>query len=188
MPLVLILLAVIMMAVVLLNKQGNLGSALTQDVPGFGKWFAAVALVGGIGYIPGLQVPSRWLLGLVLGVLFLANYRQALTGLTDIASGASASSSTLAGNPSPAALYVANPSAPQITQASITGTTAGASGVPRNAFVSVGSPVNVSTIQQASVSSPFGQYDPNAFLRSFLAGGIGSMAFDAAGIGFGGLA
>lgn len=180
MPLVLILLAVIMMAVVLLNKQGNLATALAQDVPGFGKWFAAVALVGGLGYIPGLQVPSRWLLGLVLGVLFLANYKNALTGFTDIASGASASSSTLATNPSPAALYVANPSAPQITQASITGTTAGASGV--------GSPVNVSTIQQAAVSSPFGQYDPTQYLTSFLAGAAGSMAFDAAGIGFGGLA
>lgn len=118
MPFVLVIIAALLIVTAWRNSVGALGSALASDLPAFGKWFVALALVGGIGFVPGLKVPSRWLLGLVLLVLFLANWQAVLAGFKDAGN---VSSSSAASNPEPAQQYAANPATNPITQAAATG-------------------------------------------------------------------
>lgn len=76
MPLILALIGAALVLVALRNTQSQLATALEQDVPGYLKWVAAIAAIGALGYIKPLEVPSRWLLALVLMVIVLTNYQQ----------------------------------------------------------------------------------------------------------------
>ena len=144
MPIVVLIIGAILLVAAFRNTHGDVATALMEDVPGFAAWFVALALVGGLGYVPGLKVPSRYLLALVLLTLFLTSYQQILTGFRNAASGAG---KTAAGPPDPAEAYAANPSQPNVTTASIEGTTtAGAGGA-------------------AVASNPF---DPAEFLHGFM--------------------
>lgn len=88
MPLVLIFIGAILMVSALRNTQGELATALMQDVPAFLTWAAAIVAVGAIGFIPKMQPVSRALLALVLTVIVLRNYQAAIRGFTSVSSGA----------------------------------------------------------------------------------------------------
>jgi hypothetical protein len=58
------------------GQAGQLQTLVIKDFTGQGSflyWIAAVAVIGGAGYVPALEKPSRALLLLLLLVLFLAN-------------------------------------------------------------------------------------------------------------------
>jgi hypothetical protein len=95
------------------NTQGQLITLIKGDFTGknnFIYWMAAMLVLGGLGYIPAIKTPSRYLMALVLIVLVLknkggvfaqfvsalngANPANALSG-TSGASGSSSSSSLL---------------------------------------------------------------------------------------------
>lgn len=160
MPLVLILLALILIMAAWNNTQGTLASNLATDVPGFAVWAIAIAVIGGLQWVPGLKVPARWLLGLVILVIVLTKGTQIAQGFTDLTSGGSAP----AGPISPAASYIANPtSTPSTASVQGQGTTAG------------------SGTQTASVTTP------QAMLASVITGNP-ELAIEAGLMGFGGVA
>jgi hypothetical protein len=143
MPFVLVIIGIVLLVAAYKNTQGNLVTALGADVPPFAKWFLALALVGGLGYVPGMATISRWLLALVLLVIVLTNYQQILAGFTSAGGGAGQAAAAV---PSPASAYAANPSNPQITQASVTGTSAGSgSTIQTAAAAAAGDPLNPQT-------------------------------------------
>ena len=160
MPAVLLLIGAVILIAAVRNTQGDLGTALMEDAQGFFKWALAVGVVGGIGYAPGLRTTSRWLLALVLVVLVLTNYSKFFAAFTNLAQATPAGGTA---NPTPAQAYVANPSAPQITTAEISGT-GGASADPTATAVA----------QATSV------LDPQHYLAPFTT--------DLASMGFGGVA
>lgn len=109
MPFAILLIGIILIVVAYNNSFGSLASQLESDIPGYFKWAAAIAAILGLGYIPGLKTPSRYLLGLVLLVLVLANGNQIIQGFkTFLTSGGTASGGQGAANPSSG--YTANPS------------------------------------------------------------------------------
>ena len=148
MPIVVLLVGIALLVTTFRNTHGDLATALMHDVPGFAVWFVALALVGGIGYVPGMEKPSRYLLALVMTVLFLASYQQILTGFRNAASGAGTAS---AGPPDPAEAYAANPSQPNVTTASIEGTTGSTAGAGGAAVAS--NPFDPATYLQAFATS-----------------------------------
>lgn len=159
MPFILILVAGLLIMAAYNNSAGSLMTELETDVPGFVKWFLAISAVGALGWVPGMEKISRMLLGLVLLVLFLSNYQQIFQGFQSV--GSAGTSANTATNPDPAAAYIANPNAPSITQAEISGTAA----------TSSAQTVNINAAGQvATTASPFGAFDPGNFLASFTAG------------------
>ena len=122
MPIVILLVGAILLVAAWKNTLGAVGSALAADVPPFGRQFAAIGLVGALGIVPGMRLPSRYLLGLVMLVIVLTQYKSVLAGLRNAASGAGVRTASVT---SPAAAYAASPGTP-ITTAEITGTPPGA--------------------------------------------------------------
>lgn len=102
MPLILLLIAAIFIVSAFNNTQADLATALEQDGPGYLKWAAALAAVGALGWIPGMRTPSRYLLALVLLVIFLRNYQNILAGFEAAAGGATPTASQA----TPAADYI----------------------------------------------------------------------------------
>lgn len=88
MPLILIIIGAILIVSALKNTQGELATALEQDIPPFLKWAVAIFAIVALGWIPPLRTPSRWLLALVLIVIVLTNYRQLLAGFQGLGGGA----------------------------------------------------------------------------------------------------
>lgn len=78
MALLLILLALVLIVAAIRDTQGDLFTALGQDVPAFLVWTLAILLVGALGYVPALRPLSRGLMALVIVALFVNNY-QAIT-------------------------------------------------------------------------------------------------------------
>jgi hypothetical protein len=134
MPFVVVIVGVILVITAFNNKHGDFGAALAQDIPGFFKWGAALAAIGALGFVPGIKTPSRWLLALVMLVIFLHNYANIIAGFKNFAgSGGTASGGT---NPTPTAAFTASagqstaaPTPQQIAGDSSTATPA-TSGVP----------------------------------------------------------
>jgi hypothetical protein len=87
MAIVLIIVAAIMIVVAFNNTHAELATMLENDVPAYFKWGLALAIILGLGYIPGFAKPSRWLFGLVLLVLVLVNYEKIIGGIKAFASG-----------------------------------------------------------------------------------------------------
>lgn len=75
----------------------QLATELENDIPGFFKWAVAIALILGLGFVPGLQKPSRWLLVLVAVVILLTQWQTIFAGLNQFTA-----SSGKASAPSPA--------------------------------------------------------------------------------------
>ena len=150
MPLFLLFVAAVLLVATWNNRQGDLFAALAHDVPGYASWMSALATVGALGFIPGMKIPSRMLLALILLVLFMGNYSRALAGIQHATSGA-AQGAAQADVPDPASEIAANPAHPTITTANVEGTSGGAA----------------STVTPAS--APASPFDPNAFLDAFLA-------------------
>lgn len=74
MAFVLILIGLVLVVSAYQGTQSQLGADLKQDIPPFAVWALAIAAVGGLGFIPGMKVISRYLIALVLVVLVLRNY------------------------------------------------------------------------------------------------------------------
>jgi hypothetical protein len=160
------------------NAQGTLATELEQDVPPFIKWLLAVGAIGGIGFIPGMEKISRWLLALVFLVIFLKNYSAIYAGFQAL--GGAATATTTTASATPASAYTANPTNPQVTTNEVTGT----GSVPGSTLVQGGAiagNINAAGQQIASTlpaPSPYGAFDPNNFLAEFEAGfgGFGGVA------------
>lgn len=144
MPIVILIFGAILIVSAYKNTYGTLFSNLQSDVPGFAVWFAAIAVVGGLQYVPGLRTPARWLLALVLLVLFMSNYQKILAGIQSASSGAGSAATA---QTDPATQYATNATAP--TSAEIAGTSSSSS----------------STSNTATALS----YDPNTYLTAFMA-------------------
>jgi hypothetical protein len=80
MALVALIIGALLIVTAFRNTQGQLATALMQDVPGYLVWAAAVFAVGAIGFIPKAAPISRMLMALVLTVLILKNYTNVITG------------------------------------------------------------------------------------------------------------
>ena len=162
MPFVLLIVGAILILTAYRNTYGDLATALETDVPGFAKWALALAVVGGLGWVPGMQTISRWLLALVIVAIVLSNknWQTFFTNVQTISSLPAASTASA----TPAAAYVASPTNPQITQADVSGTS------------STGN-INAANVA-ATVTSPLGAYDPAAYLTAFEQGigGFGGIA------------
>lgn len=149
----LILIGAVLLVSAVRNTEGDLGNALVQDVPGYLKWALAIVAVGALGWVPGMRTISRYLLALVLVVIVLKNYAALFKGFTSLETPPAPSQAAT----SPASAYVANPAAPNITQAEITGTSGS---------------INAANVAP-TVSNPQGAFNPQAFLAAFEAGTIG---------------
>jgi hypothetical protein len=169
-PIVLVIIGVALLVTAYNNTLGNLTSALGQDVPGFAKWGVSLMIVGGLGYVPGMQTVSRWLLALVLVVLVLRSYANNQTIFANFAKSFSGGGAVSTSQTDPAGAYAANPASPNITTAEVTGTTSAAS---------------ATSTASAAPPSP---YDPQGYVNSFLHQAGVSAIFDAAVIGFGSVA
>ena len=76
MPLGLLIIGAILSVSALRGTERDLGTLLASDFTGagnFGYWIAALAIIGGLGYVPAIAGPSRALLALILLAFFLAN-------------------------------------------------------------------------------------------------------------------
>ena len=162
MPFVLLIVGAILILTAYRNSYGDLATALETDVPGFAKWALALAVVGGLGWVPGMQTISRWLLALVIVAIVLSNknWQTFFTNVQTISSLPAASTASA----TPAAAYVASPTTPA-TQAQISGSSSNTGNI--NAVA-----------QTATVTSPLGAFDPAAYLTQFEAGigGFGGIA------------
>lgn len=86
MPFIAIIIGAIIIIAAFQGTHTALAQNLEKDIPGFFKWAAAIAVILGIGYIPGLKTPTRWLLGLVALVVLLTQYQQIINGFKNFAS------------------------------------------------------------------------------------------------------
>jgi hypothetical protein len=109
MPFAILLIGAILVVTAFNNSFGALASELESDIPPYFRWAAAIAAILGIGYLPGLRTPSRYLLALVLLVILLANNSQIIAGLKAFFTGSGTPSGVGAGAANPSAGYVANP-------------------------------------------------------------------------------
>lgn len=175
MPFILLLVAAIFIVSAFNNTQATLATALEQDVPPYIKWAAALAAVGALGYIPGMRTISRYLLALVLVVIFLRNYQAILAGFTAAAGG----SQPLQSQATPAAQYVSSGGG-AVSASSInpvaTVNTASLVGIPSSlatatqyaqttsgALIPVEATGNVNAYGNTAYTTnslPFGQFDP----------------------------
>lgn len=106
MPLGFLIIGAILAVSALRNTQRDLGALVAGDFTGsgnFGYWIAALAIVGGLGYIPTFQGPSRALLGLMVIVLLLSNRGFFAQLNASLSAGAPASSAITAEPKAPAA-------------------------------------------------------------------------------------
>lgn len=72
MPALLLFVGLILIVAAVRNTVGSLAGQLGDDLgAGYLKWAGAIGIVGALGYIDVLRIPSRWLLGLIGVVLFL---------------------------------------------------------------------------------------------------------------------
>jgi hypothetical protein len=75
MPFILLAIAIILIIAALNDKIGALGTQISTDITAtqggvsFVAWFAAIVVIGLLGYIPGLQGFSRALMVLVITVI-----------------------------------------------------------------------------------------------------------------------
>lgn len=123
MPIALLLIGAILIVVAFNNTMGQLAAELEADIPGFFVWAIAIAAILGLGYVPGLRTPSRWLLGLVVLVIILVNYKAILSGFTTFAATGAKATNAGATPADPANALAATGTVP--TAGQVAGTTAG---------------------------------------------------------------
>lgn len=122
MPFLIIVIGVVLIITAYRNTFGDLAAGLKTDIAGYFKWGGAIALILGLGVIPGMRTPSRLLLALVAAVVIVRNYQAMLNGFKNFAQTGAAQTGQGTPAPTPAAAFIANPtSAPEPTQAEIQG-------------------------------------------------------------------
>jgi hypothetical protein len=171
MPVVLLIIGAALLVTAYNNTFGNLAAALGQDVPGFSKWAVSLMIVGGIGYIPGMQTISRWLLGLVLIVLVLRSYQANSSIFANFAN-------ALSGASKPASQT--DPATQAATSSSATPTTAQIQGTTSTTTAS-----SSSASSSGASSAATSPYDPTSYLANFLHTNGVSTASNVVSSGFG---
>ena len=89
MPLIFMLIGGILILAAYRNTLGALGDLVAADLSAeqggvkFATWFAAIVLVGGLGYVPVLRGASRWLIALTALVIVLETRGGIFTKLRD---------------------------------------------------------------------------------------------------------
>jgi hypothetical protein len=101
MPVIALLIGLAVLVTAYNNTAGALGSALKQDLPGFFPWLMALAAILGLGYLPGMEKVSRYLLVLVAIVLVLTKGSGIISGFQAFMTGGQGSASTGSGSPAP---------------------------------------------------------------------------------------
>jgi hypothetical protein len=121
MPVIALIIGIAILITAYNDTAGDLGNALKQDLPGFFPWLMAIGVILGLGYVPGLEKPSRYLLVLVGVVLLLTKGKGIFEGFQKFA--LASSSSTGQGQPpaEPTTAYAGGEGTP--TQSEISGTT-----------------------------------------------------------------
>lgn len=109
MPFAILLIGALLIVVAFNNSMTALATELESDVPPYFKWAAAIAAIVGIGYIPGFRTPSRYLLGLVLLVILVANKSAIPAAFQAFLTGSGTASGVGAGAPNPSTAYATNP-------------------------------------------------------------------------------
>lgn len=112
MPLGLLIIGAIVLVAALRNTHRQLGTLIAADFTGAGNflyWVAALAIVGGLGYIPAFKGPSRMLLALIFISFMLKNGSGFFDQFKSAIAGASAASSTAAPAALPAGVTQAPP-------------------------------------------------------------------------------
>lgn len=72
MPIALLVLGGLLLTSAIKGTEHELGAAVVKDFTGSGSfliWIAAIGIIGGIGYIPYMEKPSRYMLALILVVM-----------------------------------------------------------------------------------------------------------------------
>jgi hypothetical protein len=129
MPFAILLIGVLLVVVAFNNSMSTLATELETDIPPYFKFAAAIAAIVGIGYVPGLRTPSRYLLGLVLLVVLLKNYTNIYAGFQSFLTGSGTPTSAGAGAANPSAAYTANPATTTTpTQQQVAGVGSGGAG------------------------------------------------------------
>ena len=77
MPIAIAFIALIILVAAVRGTYTQLFGQLVADMPGFAVWAGAMLAIGLLGYIPGAETPSRYLLALVFLVLVLGNGKAA---------------------------------------------------------------------------------------------------------------
>lgn len=169
MPFAVILIGAILVIAAFNNTHGQLASELTTDLPGYFKWGVALAAILGLGFIPGLKTPSRWLLALVLLVIFLHNYSAILAGFSSFAGSGGTASGSASPTPSAALTASAGQSTDPATAPEIAGDAgSGASGSTPAA--SAGSQIASAASQIASINPA----NPSSYIGAIESGFSGA--------------
>jgi len=80
MPFIILIIGIVLVVAAIRDTQSMLFTALVNDVPAFSVWFAAILILGAIGFIAPLKPLSKALLILILVVLVLRNYQAIIAG------------------------------------------------------------------------------------------------------------
>lgn len=161
----LIIVALLLIVTAFNNSFDGLTTALEQDIPQYAIWGLAIAAIVAIGYIPGMQKPSRWLLLLVVVVLVLTQYQNVINGFSQFASSTTPSGS---GAAEPTSQYVQSQGAnPTPTQQEIAGMPSGTSSTA-SAVASGTAPIM--SAAQMLAANPL---NASAYVSAF-SGGFGS--------------
>jgi type III secretory pathway component EscV len=158
MPFIAIVIGAIVVIAAVNNAHGDLGTALKNDIPAYFKWAIAIAAVLGLGYIPGMRTPSRYLMALVAIVLFANNWQSILAGFQQFAQGSPAPTGTGAADPTAAYVQSGGQGGTPSQQQIAGNTGAGASSAPAG----------------GSGGSAFAGLNPNSYIG--LAAGFGGLA------------
>jgi hypothetical protein len=153
MPFAALLIGAILVVVAFNNSFSALATELETDIPPYFKWAAAIAAILGLGYIPGLRTPSRYLLALVLLVVVLKNATQIIAGFKNFLTSGGTATTAGAGAANPSASYTAT-YAPAASSGG-SGTTAASGNV--NAFSTASTTL---TAAQQLAANPL---NPNAY-------------------------
>jgi hypothetical protein len=164
MPFAVLVIGAIILIAAFNNSFSDLATELEQDLPGFFKWMLAIVVILGIGYAPGMKVPSRWIMGLVALVIVLTQWSKFQAAFTSATQGSGSGSTVGAGAPDPTAAYVASggtsgtPTASEIAGASSTASGATA-------------PTQLASAAATLAANPL---NPNSYIG--LAAGFGGLA------------
>lgn len=72
MPIFFLVIGLLLIMTVVRGTTGQFAKRLGQDISGgYLKWLAAIIVIGVLGFVPSLKLPSRYLMGLVAIVILL---------------------------------------------------------------------------------------------------------------------
>jgi hypothetical protein len=184
MPIALLLIGALLIIVAFQNTMGQLATELESDIPGFFIWMVAIAAILGLGYVPGLKTPSRWLLALVVLVIVLVNYKSILAGFTSFATtGSSATAAGAAATPAnPSTVFAAAGSPPAASDVSgtATGPTTAAGSSSSAIDPLTGLPSVLTNAASGAASAAINYLNPSSYLGSVT--GFGGGAFGLGGL------